>query len=60
MTEHKAERSAEELTEEELAEADGEPLPDREVMNVIRGAEPLPLPIVPDAPISLDDPPPGT
>ena len=38
----------EDLTEEELAEANREPLPDREQLSVIRGAEPLPFPLVPD------------
>jgi len=38
------------LTDEELAEADGEPLPDREAMSVIRGVEQLPQPIVPEPP----------
>jgi hypothetical protein len=57
----------EELTEEELQEASGEPLPDREAMSVIRGGGVYPLPdevypIDPDPPkgvIPLDDPPPG-
>ena len=53
-------KTPEELTEDELEETNGEPLPDREVMSVIRGAEPLPYPVVPDEPITLDDPPPGT
>jgi hypothetical protein len=60
-------RKPEELTEEELEQADGEPLPDREAMSVIRspGEYPLPsetYPIEPDPPkgvIPLDDPPPG-
>jgi hypothetical protein len=42
------------MTEEEIAAANGEPLPDREAMSVIRGVEPLPQPIV------GIDPPPGT
>jgi hypothetical protein len=54
------EKAPEELTEEELSEADGEPLPERQAMSLIRGVEPLPFPVVPDQPISLDDPPPGT
>jgi hypothetical protein len=61
------EKRPEELTEEELAEVNGEPLPDREVLSVIRnpGLEPLPQPVFPldpDPPkgvIPLDDPPPG-
>jgi hypothetical protein len=43
-------RKPEELTEEDLAEANGETLPDREQMTLIRGVEPLPFPIVPDGP----------
>jgi hypothetical protein len=54
------ERRTEAMTEEELAKAYGEPLPDREAMSVIRGADPLPLPIVPVEPdptiVQLDDP----
>ena len=50
MTKPKAEKTPEELSEQEVEETNGEPLPDREVMSVIRGAEPLPLPIVPDEP----------
>jgi hypothetical protein len=42
------ERKQEPLTEDELAQANGEPLPDREQMTVIRGADPLPPPINPD------------
>jgi len=38
------ERKPEEMTEEELARANGEPLPDRQAMSVIR--EPLPQPIL--------------
>ena len=40
----------EELSEQELDEASGEPLPDREAMSVIRGVEPFPHPIVPVPP----------
>jgi hypothetical protein len=57
------ERKADDLTEEELAEVNGEPLPDREQLTVIHGAEPLPVPIVPDAgdvEWSNDPVPPGT
>jgi hypothetical protein len=50
VTRRKAEQKPEELTEQELEEADGEPLPDREAMSVIRGVEPLPLPVVPEPP----------
>jgi len=54
------ERTPDELTEQELDETNGEPLPDREAMSLIRGAEPLPLPIVPDeTTIPLDDPHPS-
>ena len=50
-------KDEEALTREELAEADGERLPDRHVMSVIRGVEPLPVPLVPDGEaIPLDDP----
>jgi hypothetical protein len=52
----------EEMTEEELAQANGEPLPDREVMSVIRGIRPLPEPIFPIDPghggYTIDPPPP--
>ena len=50
VAKRKTEKTPEELTEQEVEETDGEPLPDREVMSLIRGAEPLPLPIVPDEP----------
>jgi hypothetical protein len=50
VTKRKAEKTPEELTEEELERADGEQLPDREAMSVIRGVEPLPLPVVPEPP----------
>ena len=52
----------EELTEQELEETDGEPLPDREAMSLIRGAMPLPdgvFPIEPDpkyVEVSPEDP----
>ena len=46
MTKRQAEKAPEELTDEELDEADGEKLPDREAMSVIRGVEPLPQPII--------------
>jgi hypothetical protein len=45
------EREPEEMTEEEIAKANGEPLPERQAMSVIRGVEPFPGSIV--------DPPPG-
>jgi hypothetical protein len=54
------EKTPEELTEQELEETNGEPLPDRQAMSLIRGAEPLPLPIVPDeTTIPIDDPHPS-
>jgi hypothetical protein len=60
-------RKPEELTEEELEQADGEPLPDREAMSVIRGpgeyplpSETYPIPTDPPKPvIPLNDPTPG-
>jgi hypothetical protein len=53
-------RAPDELTEQELAAANGEPLPGREAMSVIRGAEPLPILVVPDeTTIPLDDPHPS-
>ena len=59
----KDERAPDELTEQELDETNGEPLPDRQAMSLIRGAEPLPLPIVPDeaaeTTIPIDDPHPS-
>ena len=52
------------LTEEELTQANGEPLPDREQMSLIRGAEPLPAPLLPDGSEGgewgIDPVPPGT
>ena len=54
MTKRQAEKAPEQLTDEELDEADGEKLPDREAMSVVRGVEPLPLPIVPDPPIDWE------
>ena len=53
----KQDRPAEELTERELDETNGEPLPDRHALSLIRGVEPLPLPIVPDeGTVLIDDP----
>ena len=54
------ERPPEELTEQELDEANGEPLPDRHALSLIRGAEPLPLPVLPDdgGMVSLEPSPP--
>jgi hypothetical protein len=54
------ERKPEEMTEEEIEQASGEPLPDREAMSVIRAVEPLPLPVFPNDPgqgIYTTDPP---
>ena len=50
------------LDEQELAEAHGEPLPDRHALTLIRGVEPLPVPVVPDDGGGLVgiDPPPNT
>ena len=52
------ERNRDELTEEEVEQANGEPLPDREAMTVLK--PPLPVP-VPDAeplpPVYSIDPP---
>jgi len=48
------ERTPEELTEQELEEASGEPLPDRQAMSLIRGVEPLPQPIVPEPPMDWE------
>jgi hypothetical protein len=50
------------MTEEEIAEASGELLPERRAMSVIREEEPLPQPIGPDAvpSASLEDPPPAS
>jgi hypothetical protein len=53
------ERTPEALEERELDEANGEPLPDRQAMSLIRGVEPLPLPIMDvgdDSTIPIDDP----
>jgi hypothetical protein len=52
------ERKPEALTEEEIAEANGEPLPDREAMTVIHGTDPV-LPVFSPEPateIPRDDP----
>jgi hypothetical protein len=51
-----AEREPEEMTEEELAKANGEPLPDRQAMSVIR--EPLPQPFLTHPGGYTIDPPP--
>jgi hypothetical protein len=49
------ERKPEEMTEEEIAEANGEPLPDREAMTVIR--DPLSQPFVTNPGFTIDPPP---
>jgi hypothetical protein len=61
VTKARDERTPEELSEQELEETNGEPLPERRAMTLIRGVEPLPFPIVPDdgAPIVIDDPDPS-
>ncbi|MDX6411775.1 MAG: hypothetical protein QOE91_1291 [Gaiellaceae bacterium] len=50
------ERKPEEMTEEEIAEADGEPLPDRQAMSVIR--DPLSEPFLTHPGGFTIDPPP--
>jgi len=53
------EQTPEQLDEQELDATNGEPLPDRQAMSLIRGVEPLPLPIMDvadDSTIPLDDP----
>jgi hypothetical protein len=40
--------SREQFTDDDLEAAHGEELPPREQMSVIRGAEPLPVPILPE------------
>jgi hypothetical protein len=47
-------RTPEELTDEELEQTSGEPLPDRHALSLIRGVEPLPQPIVPEPPIDWE------
>jgi hypothetical protein len=57
VTKAKDERPPEELSEQELEETNGEPLPERRAMTLIRGVEPLPFPIVPDdGAVPIDDP----
>ena len=57
MTKANDEPRADELTEQELEDANGERLPERHAMTLIRGVEPLPIPIVPDdGTILIDDP----
>jgi len=50
------ERKPEEMTEEEIAEANGEPLPDRQAMSLIR--EPLSQPFVTNPGFTIDPPQP--
>jgi hypothetical protein len=53
----KDEQAPEALTDQELERTNGEPLPERHALSLIHGAEPLPLPIVPDeGTITIDDP----
>jgi hypothetical protein len=47
----KDEQAPEELTQQELEEANGEPLPERQALTLIRGVEPLPQPILPEPPV---------
>ena len=59
MTQRK--HNPEQMTEEEIAAANGEPLPDRQAMSVIRGVHPNPLPqpiFGMDSPIVGTDPQP--
>jgi hypothetical protein len=53
MSKKRKQRETEELTEEELKEANGEPLPDREAMMVVKP----PLPVDPLPPVYSLDPP---
>jgi len=62
MTRREKDRAPEALTEEELEEAEGEALPERHVMSVIRGVEPLPRPFVIEpvpGTVYPEDPPPA-
>jgi len=52
------ERKPEEMTEEEIAKENGEPLPERQAMSVIRGLEPVPVVI--DLPGDSIEPPPNS
>jgi len=54
VTNRSEEGPPEPLSEEELAEMEGEPLPDRHALSVIRGVEPLPQPIVPEPPLDWE------
>lgn len=49
-------RKPEEMTEEEIAKENGEPLPERQAMSVIRGFEPVPVVIAPPGD-SIEPPP---
>ena len=56
MTKGSDDRPAE-LTQQDLQDANGEELPERHAMTLIRGFEPLPLPVIPDdSNIPIDDP----
>jgi hypothetical protein len=50
----KDEQAPDALTEQELEEANGEPLPDRHALTLIRGVETLPQPIVPEPPLDWE------
>jgi hypothetical protein len=50
----KDEQTPEDLTEHELDEANGEPLPERHALTLIRGVEPLPQPILPVPPLDSE------
>jgi len=59
VTKPNDERPAE-LSAQDIEDANGEELPDRHAMTLLRGFEPLPLPIVPDdSNIPIDDPHPS-
>jgi len=58
VTERK-EQKPEQMTEEELARANAEALPERHALSVIHGVQPLPQPVVIEPvlePAALDDP----
>jgi hypothetical protein len=50
-------RKPEEMTEEEIAEENGEPLPDREAMSTIRVFEPVPVVFEPTPGDTIEPPP---
>jgi hypothetical protein len=52
------ERKPEEMTEEEITEANAEQLPDRQALSVIHGFQPVPIVLDPGAgDIGIDPPP---